>query len=123
LREQGWSIRAAAREAGVSRASGNSWSSGYKTYRHGVVTGLCPRWTRVRCGRSVPAGRLNVPAWMDRAQFLSQEERVEIVDLRQAVLSIRQIAAQLGRAPSTVSRELRRNATQAGGFSCAASDG
>ena len=103
LRQQGWSIRAAAREAGVSRASGNRWSSGYKTYRHGQVTGFVPALD---------------PRAMRRisARFLSQDERVEIADLRRAGWSIRQIAAQLGRAPSTISRELHRNATQTGGY-------
>ena len=48
-------------------------------------------------------------------RFLSQDERIEIADLRHAGLSIRQIAHRLGRAPSTVSRELRRNATTRGG--------
>jgi IS30 family transposase len=47
-------------------------------------------------------------------RFLSQDERLEIADLRHAGLGIRQIAGRLGRAPSTVSRELRRNATAAG---------
>ena len=45
------------------------------------------------------------------ARFLSQDERIEIADLRQAGLGIRQIAGRLGRAPSTISRELGRNAT------------
>jgi transposase-like protein len=49
-------------------------------------------------------------------RFLSQDERIEIADLRHAGLSIRQIANRLGRAPSTVSRELRRNATQTEGY-------
>ncbi|MEV6096221.1 IS30 family transposase [Nocardia sp. NPDC051981] len=44
------------------------------------------------------------------ARYLSQDERIEIADLRQAGLSIRAIATRLGRSPSTVSRELRRNA-------------
>ncbi|WP_217999750.1 helix-turn-helix domain-containing protein [Curtobacterium ammoniigenes] len=43
------------------------------------------------------------------ARFLSQDERIEIADLRRAGHGIRQIAAVLNRAPSTVSRELRRN--------------
>ena len=101
LRQQGWSIRAAAREAGVSRASGNRWSTGYKTYRHGQVTGFVPALDP-RAMRQIS----------DR--FLSQDERVTIADLHQAGLSIRQIAARLGRAPSTVSRELRRNAAASG---------
>ena len=47
-------------------------------------------------------------------RFLSQDERIELADLRHAGLSIRQIACRLGRAPSTISRELRRNATTTG---------
>jgi IS30 family transposase len=43
--------------------------------------------------------------------YLSQDKRIEIADLRHTGLSVRKIADQLGRAPSTVSRELRRNAT------------
>jgi IS30 family transposase len=42
LRARGWSIRAAAREVGISRSSGTSWSSGHKTYRNGVVVGFVP---------------------------------------------------------------------------------
>jgi len=49
------------------------------------------------------------------ARFLSQDERIEIADLRHAGLSVRQIAGLLGRAPSTVSRELRCNSA-AGGY-------
>ena len=47
-------------------------------------------------------------------RFLSQDERIELADLLHAGLSRRQIAARLGRAPSTISRELRRNAASAG---------
>ncbi len=50
------------------------------------------------------------------ARFLSQDERIEIAGLHHAALSIRQIAARLGRAPSTISRELRRNAAGSGGY-------
>ena len=102
LRERGWSILAAAREVGVSRTTWNNWSRGYKTYRHGQVDGL------------VPLERLAVRQISSR--FLSEEERIEIADLRHAGLSIRQIAQRLGRAPSTVSRELRRNATRSRGY-------
>jgi IS30 family transposase len=40
---------------------------------------------------------------------LTVEERIRIADLRLARWSVRAIAGELGRAPSTVSRELRRN--------------
>ena len=42
LRSRGWSIVAAAREAGVSRSTGKNWSRGCKIYWHGVVTGFMP---------------------------------------------------------------------------------
>ncbi|SQD93589.1 hypothetical protein FMEAI12_1740015 [Parafrankia sp. Ea1.12] len=103
LRERGWRILAAAREVGVSRTTGNNWSRGYKTYRRGQVVGFVPALERLAV-REVSA------------RFLSQDERIEIADLRQAGLTIRQIAGRLGRAPSTVSRELRRNAIGKQGY-------
>jgi transposase, IS30 family len=103
LRERGWSILAAAREVGVSRTTGNNWARGYKTYRHGQVVGFVSGLERLAVRQVSP-------------RFLSQEERIEIADLRHARLSIRQIAHRLGRAPSTVSRELRRKATKSRGY-------
>ncbi len=47
-------------------------------------------------------------------RFLSQDERFEIADLRREGLSVREVARRLGRGPSTVSRELRRNASRGG---------
>jgi transposase, IS30 family len=50
-------------------------------------------------------------------RYLDREERYELARLREAGLSMRQIAARLGRSPSTVSRELARNADpRAGGY-------
>jgi IS30 family transposase len=42
-------------------------------------------------------------------RYLSEDDRVRIADLRRAGLGVRAIAAVLGRSPSTVSKELRRN--------------
>ena len=103
LRERGWSVLAAARGVGVSRTTGANWSRGYKTYRRGQVTGFVP-----------PLERLAVRDIS--ARFLSQDERIEIADLRRAGMSVRQVAARLGRAPSTISRELRRNAARGGDY-------
>src|SRR5262245_15569333 len=103
LRERGWSILAAAREVGVSRTTGNNWTRGYKTYHHGTAVGFV-----------APLERLAVRQISRR--FLSQDERIEIADLQRAGVSIRQIAARLGRAPSTISRELRRNTIKGGGY-------
>ena len=44
------------------------------------------------------------------ARYLDREERYELARLRESGCSVRQAAARLGRAPSTVSRELARNA-------------
>lgn len=102
LRARGWSISGAAREVGVSRTTGNNWARGYKTYRRGEVVGVVP-----------PLDRLAVREIS--ARLLSQDERTEIADLRHAGCSIREIAQRLERAPSTISRELRRN-TDRGGY-------
>jgi IS30 family transposase len=48
-------------------------------------------------------------------RFLSEDERVRIADLRRAGMGVRAIAGQLGRSPSTISRELRRNCERASG--------
>jgi IS30 family transposase len=89
LRAKGWGIPAAAREAGVSRTSGTNWERGYKIYRDGEVVGYV-----------APLDHLAVREVS--ARHLSQNERFEIADLRRTGASIRAIAAQLGRAPSTV---------------------
>jgi IS30 family transposase len=47
-------------------------------------------------------------------RYLSREERCEIARLREAGLGVRQVAARIGRSPSTVSRELGRNAAPRG---------
>ncbi|MBP2365132.1 IS30 family transposase [Pseudonocardia parietis] len=43
------------------------------------------------------------------ARYLSEDERVAIADLRRSKMGVRAIASELGRSPSTISRELRRN--------------
>src|SRR5436190_19544023 len=42
-------------------------------------------------------------------RYLTRDERYEIARLGDLGWSVRRVAARLGRAPSTVSRELRRN--------------
>ena len=69
----------------------------------GVSVATAYRWT-VRMGR-VP----RVPPDARSARYLDREERYEIARLREQGLSVRQVAARLGRSPSTVCRELARN--------------
>ncbi|MGF7123790.1 helix-turn-helix protein [Rhodococcus sp. AG1013] len=48
-------------------------------------------------------------------RYLSFEEREEIVPLKAQGVGVREIARAVGRDPSTISRELRRNAATRGG--------
>jgi IS30 family transposase len=50
---------------GFSRTTGNNWSRGYKTYRHGQVTGFVPALERLAVQEI-------------SARYLSQDERIEI---------------------------------------------
>lgn len=103
LRARGWSVSAAARESGVSRTCGANWARGHKVYRNGVAVGFV-----------APLDRLAVRPVS--ARYLTQDERIEIADSRRAGLGVRAIAERLSRAPSTISRELRRNAVTGRGY-------
>lgn len=59
----------------------------------------------------MPTIRFDEPS----GRYLSFAEREEIALLRAKDVGIRQIAQQLGRSPSTISRELRRNAATRSG--------
>jgi len=88
----------AAREAGVSEVVGVRW------FREGG--GMRPSAIR-----SSLSGR-----------YLSFAEREEIALLRAQTLGVREIARRVGRSPSTISRELRRNAgTRSGSLTYRAS--
>jgi IS30 family transposase len=80
--------------------------------------------TRWRLGRTIrlPDGRTRhyPPVVSSRKaeispRFLSEDERVRIADLRRAGFGVRAVAGQLGRSPSTVSRERAATATRAAG--------
>jgi IS30 family transposase len=88
----GASSEAAAVEAGVSGPVGVRW------FRE--AGGMPP------LSLAAPSGR-----------YLSFDEREEIALLRAEGGGVREIARRIGRSPSTISRELRRNAaTRSGGF-------
>lgn len=65
-------------------------------------------------GYAPPLDRLAVREISPR--YLSQDERIVIADLLRSGLGVRQIADKLGREPSTVSRELRRNSRRDGAY-------
>ncbi|MGH2714372.1 MAG: helix-turn-helix domain-containing protein, partial [Thermoleophilaceae bacterium] len=80
---RGLSSEEAAAEAGVSAAVGVRW---------------------FREGGGMPSVTLAAPS----GRFLSFAEREEIAILRAGGDGVREIARQLSRSPSTISRELRR---------------
>ncbi|WP_257013653.1 helix-turn-helix domain-containing protein [Rhodococcus sp. ACPA4] len=59
---------------------------------------------------------LNVVEKIIHPRYLSLLEREQLQDLRRAGLSIRAIASEMRRAPSTISRELKRNTISARGY-------
>jgi IS30 family transposase len=75
----------------------------------GVSAAVGVRWFRE--GGGMPSVTL-APA---SGRYLSFAEREEIAILRACGSGVREIARQLGRSPSTISRELRRNAATRGG--------
>lgn len=65
----------------------------------------------------MPPSHLSSSAPLSSGRYLSFTERESIALLRARDLGVREIARQLDRAPSTISRELRRNAaTRSGSF-------
>jgi IS30 family transposase len=65
-----------------------------------------------RNGRNHTGGRRTGPAAPPPpgARYLSQDERVYLADRLRENASVRAVAAELGRSPSTISREIHRNA-------------
>jgi IS30 family transposase len=95
LMRQGMSNAGASRAAGVNRKTGHRWRYGR------VVT--------TRTGESRTYAAITGPAHPVSARYLSEAERISIADGLIRGSSIRAIAGELGRAPSTISREIRRN--------------
>ena len=75
----------------------------------GVSQPVGTRWFR-QCGGMPPITHASLSG-----RYLSFSEREEIAILNARALGVRAIARQLGRSPSTISRELRRNAATRGG--------
>jgi IS30 family transposase len=88
-------------------------AEGFSSQQAGVVAGVSPaigvRW--FRDGGGMPSVS-RVPL---SGRYLSFAEREEIAILRAKGCRVREIARRIGRSPSTISRELRRNAATRGG--------
>ncbi|MEX0651219.1 MAG: helix-turn-helix domain-containing protein, partial [Actinomycetota bacterium] len=124
-RPNGWAARAAGRPPMRSpgrppvarrehrQAFWEAIARGASSEDAGVEAGVSPavgaRWFRKAGG--MPTSRFEPRS--DR--YLSFTEREEIAIGRAHGLGVREIARGLGRSPSTISRELRRNAATRGG--------
>ena len=71
------------------------------------------RWFRTAGGMA--PSHLSRSSKPTSGRYLSFVEREEIALLRAEGLGVREVASRLGRAPSTISRELRRNAATRSG--------
>lgn len=126
LRASGLSRAEARKRVGADARSATDWDKGITIINRGrvypdgrivrypepIIDGVSERRTRA-IGGSVD---LNVVEKVIHARYLSLIEREQLHDLRRSGLSIRQIAAEMGRAPSTISRELKRNTASSRGY-------
>lgn len=95
LMRQGVNNTEACRILGINRRTGKRW-------RHGANP------TGDRKG-APPAMQRTAPSSGLRSRYLREADRIHIADRLREKASVRQIAAELGRSPSTISREIRRN--------------
>jgi transposase, IS30 family len=91
----------ACRLVGINRRTGNRWRYG--------------RSVRNSAGERVHYAPVKITEPRPRSpRYLSEQERIAIADLLRVGVTVRGIAAHLGRSPSTVSREIRRNSDSDG---------
>lgn len=95
LVQQGYSNAEACRIVGVDARTGRKWRYGRGADRR---------------QRAAPPIRLVVPP-SGASRYLREDERIHIADRLREKATVRAIAAELGRSPSTVSREILRNRT------------
>ena len=96
LMQQGVSNREACRIVGIDVRTGQKWRNGRHAY--GNRKALPP----INAG-AAPSGP---------SRYLREEDRIHIADRLREKATVRAIAAELGRSPSTISREIRRNRTE-----------
>ncbi len=104
LMEQGYSVRDAARIVGIDARTGRKWRNGHHAPGNGrkAVPSIYPGFELFD-----PVEPEEPPYRPSR--YLQERDRIHIADRLREGASIRQIAAELGRSPSTISREIRRN--------------
>jgi IS30 family transposase len=97
LMEKGYSNTSACEIVGINVRTGREWKNGaVRLKRDGKPIRVHDGFDR---GEELDA--LN--------HYLRQQDRIQIADLRRSGLGIRAIAREMGRSPSTISREISRN--------------
>lgn len=94
LMRKGYGNKEACRIVGINPRTGRRWRNGWHSPHRGR--------------KPVPPVSRAVPA-SGPSRYLRVGERIHIADRLRENASIRTIAAELGRSPSTISREIRRN--------------
>ncbi len=97
LVQMGLTNQEASRRVGVHERTGREWRNG--------------RTDPKRRRAPVLAEQEPAPSSLG---YLCEDERMHIADRLREKASVRAIAAELGRSPSTISREIRRNSTPSG---------
>ncbi|XCB29016.1 IS30 family transposase [Arcanobacterium hippocoleae] len=98
LLNEGLNFTQAARAVGVSKRTGKVWSNG-RTRNSGRNEKPSADWYRVDMDKPQPIS----------SRYLSQDERIAIADILHHGQAIPSISRYLGRAPSSISREIRAN--------------
>lgn len=102
--DQGTPYEDACRIVGINSKTSRRWRNGRSAYRHQKaalpITGVVPPHLVPVAGE--PAGP---------SRYLREADRIHIADRLREKATVRMIAAELGRSPSTISREIRRNRT------------
>jgi IS30 family transposase len=127
LRAEGMTRAEARVRVGADKRSATDWDKGITIIHRGrvyadgrVVRYPAPKLSGVKTTRTTTT--IGGRADLDRVEkiihprFLGLLERERIRDLHRTGLSIRRIAAELGRSASTISRELRRNSVSTRGY-------
>ncbi|WP_426363000.1 IS30 family transposase [Streptomyces sp. E-08] len=96
LMQQGHSNAEACRIVGIDARTGRKWLNGRSADRR---------------QKAAPPMRMVAPP-SRASRYLREDERIHIADRLREKATVRAIAAELGRSPSTVSREIRRNRTE-----------
>jgi IS30 family transposase len=99
LMQQGLSNTEACRIVGINEKTGRRWRNGRSADRR---------------QKAAPPMNAVVPP-CGPSRYLREDDRIHIADRLREKATVRAIAAELGRSPSTVSREIRRNRHPVGG--------